>query len=339
MLNFRKLKQDYSSAILKDGRALHEKGMVSSAKIVTLDAQKVRLCCCVQGAFDNSYNCEIEIDRRESTTIDSDCDCPSKYDCQHLSAVLFYLEAHLDEIIVSYSKETDIEKCPTVDESIKETLRETFKEAETKETARRSKKHQKELLTEYVGASEVLGTSPFFLPEEELIQDKAELAIIVSSIPQQVTQNYLEIQLALRLPFRSKPLNIANIKEFLESVCYQEPFYIGSKRYFFTLQSFDADSAQTLKMLMDFARFPEVKEERNLRIAQIDIEAFGSILAEGYEAAVAKPKGLHASRDEQENLPLPCFYCGTIEEPLRYSGKVAQVRFELEYIKLKVLKY
>lgn len=331
MLNFRKLKQDYSSAILKDGRALFEKGVVSSAKIVTLDAQRVRLNCRVQGSYDNVYNCEIEIDRRESTTIDSDCDCPSKYDCQHLSAVLFYLEAHLDEIIVNYSK--DLDKSSDIDESEKETLRETFKEAETKETVRRSKKQQKELITEYIGASDVLGTSPFFLPEEEMIQDKAELAIIVTNLSQPGPQTHVEIQLALRLPFRSKPLNISNIKEFLESVCYHEPFYIGSKRYFFTLQSFDTDSAQTLKMLMDFARFPEVKEERNLRIAQIDLEAFGSILAQGYEAAAARPKALNSSLDaEQENQPLPCFYFNTIEEPLRYSGHPAQIRFELEYI-------
>ena len=333
MLNFRKLKQDYSSAILKDGRSLYEKKMVSSAKIVTLDAQRVRLSCKVQGAFDKTYNCEIEIDRRESTTIDSDCDCPYKYDCQHLSAVLFYLEEHLDEIIVSYSKETDLGKNPTIDESEKETLRETFKEAETKETARRSKKLQKELLIEYVGASDVLGKSPFFLAEEELTEDKAELAVIFTNPALNANVTHVEIQLALRLPFRSKPLNIANIKEFLDAICYQEPLYIGSKRYFFTLKSFDPEGTQTLKMLMDFARFPDAKEERNLRLAYIDLEAFGNILAQGYEMAISKPKMLNTSDDsDSEHQVLPCFYCGTLEEPLRYSGQAGQLRFELEYI-------
>lgn len=332
MLNFRKLKQDYSSAILKDGRALYEKKMVSSAKIVTLDAQRVRLSCKVQGSFDNTYNCEIEIDRRESTTIDSDCDCTYKYDCQHLSAVLFYLEAHLDEIIVSYSKETDIGKDSAIDEFEKETLRETFKEAETKETVRRSKKLQKELLIEYVGASEVLGKSPFFLVEENLVEDKAELAVIFSNIAPPAPITTVEIQLALRLPFRSKPLNISNIKEFLDCICYQEPFYIGSKRYFFTTNSFDADGAQVLKMLMDFARFPDLKEERNLRLAYIDIEAFGNMLAQIYESVILRPKSLNAYEADAEHLVLPCFYSGTLEEPLRFSGHAAQLRFELEFI-------
>ena len=333
MLNFRKLKQDYSSNILKEGKSLYEKGVVSSAKIVTLDAQKVRLSCKVQGSFDNTYNCEIEINRRESTTIDSDCDCTYKYDCQHLSAVLFYLEAHLDEIIVNYSKETDLGKNPTIDESEKETLRETFKEAETKETVRRSKKLQKELIIEYVGASEVLGASPFFLPEEELVEDKAELAIIFANIPLTPPTSSVEFQLALRLPYRSKPLIISNIKEFFEAVSYHEPLYIGSKRYYFTFKSFDDESAEILRMLMDFARFSEPKEDRNLRVAQIDMETFGNILAQGYEVAVSKPKALNASfENDLEHQPLPCFYCVTLEEPLRFSSHLAKLQFEFEFI-------
>lgn len=334
MLNFRKLKQDYSSNLLKEGRSLYEKGMVTSAKIVTLDAQKVRLSCKVQGSFDNSYNCEIEIDRRESTTIDSDCDCPHKYDCVHLSGVLFYLEGHLDEIIVNYSKETDLGKNQTIDESEKATLRETFKEAESKETARRTKKQQKELTIEYVGASGVLGMSPYFLAKEELIEDKAELAVILSSPFATPSLSYVEIQFALRLPYRSKPLIIPNIKEFFESVSHQEPFYIGSKRYYFTLQSFDEESAQILKMLMDFARFPDpTKEERHQRVAHIDLEALGNILAQGFESGSSRPKALNASLENDPELQaLPCFYCGTLEEPLCFSNQPAKMRFELEYI-------
>lgn len=331
MLNFRKLKQDYSSNILKDGRNLYEKGMVLSAKIVTLDAQKVRLSCKVQGSFDNSYNCEIEINRRESTTIDSDCDCPYKYDCQHLSAVLFYLEGHLDEIIVNYSKETDLGKNTGIDESEKETLRETFKEAETKETVRRTKKQHKEMTIEYVGASNVLGRSPFFLTEETLAEDKAELAVVLTGLTPNPSLTYVEAQFALRLPYRSKPLIIANIKEFFECVTHQEPFYIGNKRYYFTLDSFDSESAQILKMIMDFARFPDPKEERHQRLIHLDLESLGNILAQAFEFGNARPKALNAEADSEQQA-LPCFYCATLEEPFRFSSQLPRLRFELEYI-------
>lgn len=330
MLNFRKLKQDYSPAMLKEGKVLHDKKMVVSAKIVDLSANTVRLSCRVTGAFDNTYHCEIEIDRRESTTIDSDCDCPYKYDCQHLSAVLFYLEEHLDEIIVAYSKETDLEDTETIDENEKATLKETFKEAESKETARKSKKYQKELLLEYIGAAEILAKSPFFLHEEEIIQDKAELAVIFQ--PTIDANGYVEIQLALRLPYRSKPLNILNIREFLDAVRYNEALYIGSKRFYFGLNSFDNDSVEILKMIMDAARFLEVKEERNQRLAHIDAEAFGAILAKAHEIALAKPNAMAKVGEDTDMQIIPCLYCATLEEPLRYSNTPANFRIGLEYL-------
>jgi len=341
MLNFRKLKQDYSPAILKEGKQLCDKNAVTSAKITNLSAGSVRVCCKVEGSFENNYQCEIEIDRRESTTIDSDCDCPYKYDCQHLAAVLFYLEDHFDAILINYSKESDLESSPTIDQSEKETLLESIKEAETKETARRGKKYQKELLQEYVGAAEILGKSPFFLPEDCLPQDKAELAVIFSTPPQHPSQAHhaypFELQLALRLPFRSKPLNILNVREFLEAVRYRESLYIGSKRYFFSLSSFDIQSAQILKFIMDHARFPEIKdkEERNLRIVQIDAEPFGLILASAYDLAISNAKtmiGGGGSEHEADLLQMPCLYPLTLEEPLRASPSHAVIRFDLEYL-------
>ena len=146
MLNFRKLKHDFSPSILKEGKALYDKNMVVSIKIVHLKPDSVRLSCRVMGSFDNCYEAELEIDRNESVMNDADCDCPYKYDCQHLTAILFYLEAHYDELLVAYSKETNIAHVDHVDEREKIRLLETLKEAETKEYARQDKKQQKELL-------------------------------------------------------------------------------------------------------------------------------------------------------------------------------------------------
>ena len=63
----------------------------------------------IQGQYENHYESEIEIDRLECETVDSDCDCPYNYDCQHLAALIFYLEERLDEIMVTYSKENNLE--------------------------------------------------------------------------------------------------------------------------------------------------------------------------------------------------------------------------------------
>lgn len=334
MLNFRKLKQDYSPSIVKEGKMLFDKGMVVSGKIVNLSTHSVRLHCRVLGGFENTYQCEIEIDRKQSTTIDSDCDCTYKYDCQHLSAVLFYLEEKFDEILVNFSKETNLEKNEKLDVKIKANLLETIKEAETKEVVRQGKKNQKELLQEYLGSSKVLGQSPFFVPDDVVSQDQAELAIIFPPPVQAVAENnQVEIQLALRLPYRSKPLNISNVKEFLDAIRYQEPIYIAGKRYFFSPESFDPNSSQILKMILDVARFPESKDEKFQRIAQIDMEVFGTILGRAFELAnVQTSSNVSDENSEPELETLPCFYCGTLEEPLRLSQTPAGIRVALEYL-------
>lgn len=341
MINFRKLKQDYSPSILKEGKQLFEKKAVVSAKIIKLLPRSVRLSCRVAGGYNNSYQCEVEIDRKESTTLDSDCDCPYKYDCQHLAAVLFHLEEHLDAILIDYSKEADLEKDDKIDEEEKEDLRQTIKEAEHKEVARKGKKFDKELLQEYVSSSQVLGQSPFFTPDEEVTVDRAELAVVFSPCTQQNSpfQNYFELQLALRLPYRSKPLNIPNIKDFIESVRYQEPLFIGTRRYYFGKDSFDKQSAHILKMVMDYAKCYDNRDEKAMRTALIDPESFGSILADAYELAVAKPSQIAIKNDEETEYPtLPCLYSGNLEEPLKYAQTPAQLRFELEYLKAPAAK-
>lgn len=333
MLNFRKLKQDYSPSVVKEGKVLHEKGMVVASKIVSLSPRSIRLHCSVMGGFDKAHKCEIEIDRVQSTTTDSGCDCSYKYDCQHLSAVLFYLEEKLDEILVAYSQETDLDKSSGLDEKGKETLRETFKQAANKEVVRQGKKHQKELLQEYIGAAKVLGQSPYFLPEESVNIDQGELAVIFNLPATNDSQGYIDVQLTLRLPFRSKPLAIPNIREFLDAVRYAEPVYFGNKRYFFSEKSFDSSSSQLLRFIMDFARFSENKDERCQRIASIDIEAFGIILSSAHELALSRFQTVvDLDQAETELQNMPCLYLGSLEEPLKFSQIPVGIRIELEYL-------
>jgi SNF2 family DNA or RNA helicase len=337
MLNFRKLKHDFSPAILKEGKALYDKGMVMSIKVIKLKPDSIRFSCRVMGSFDHCYESEMEIDRHESTSIDSDCDCTYKYDCQHLAAVVFYLESHYNEILVAYSKENNLEK--SADELEKANLMQTIQEAESKEYVRRDKKTQKELLQEYISASQLLGQSSFFRPEEELTQDKAELVVVCAFSQQKGNEQTgpIEIQLALRLPFRSKSLTIAQIKPFLDGVRYSEAVYIGSKRYFFSLNSFDEASAQILKIIIDSARVSEVKGEKQQRTAQLDMETFGSLLAVSYSMAEKRLPALAALRgqeQESESLSMPCLYCGSIEEPLKLAPQPAVLRFELNYLEV-----
>jgi SNF2 family DNA or RNA helicase len=335
MLNLRRLKKDFPPAILKEGKVLFDKEQVLSVKIVSINAETIRLSCTVVGNFEHQYDSEIEIDRRESTIIDSDCNCPYKYDCAHLAAVLFYLEEHVDELVVSYSKETDIETSTHIKEADKKHLRETIKEAETKEVVRRGKKHHKELLHEYIEAAGVLAKSPYFVPEETVTEDKAELAVIIlpNAHPQKASgPQPIELQLALRLPYRSKPLHIPHARAFIEAVRYSEQLYIGSKRYLLSLQSFDPQSLVILQILLESARFPEGKEESHPRLLLLPSEAFGRLLEQATEPLMAYSQPNTRSEDEILSLPIPHLYCGSLEVPLRFSKFPALIHIALDYI-------
>ena len=124
---------------------------------------------------------------------------------------------------------------------------------------RQEEQYQKQLLQEYVASSQLLASSPFFRPVEKNEMDRAECAVIFAPLVSQEAEakGYVEIQLALRLPFRSKPLHIPNVKKFLENLRYEEPIFIGSKRYLFSLKSFDSTQQEVVRIVRDHARFIE----------------------------------------------------------------------------------
>lgn len=327
MLNFRKLKQDFSSAILKEGRQLFEKNKIVAAKILKVDNETIRFSSRILGNYENTYESEIEVDRFESQAVHTNCDCPSRFDCQHLAALIYFLEEKMDALLIEYSKEADFSK------EQKQELIEAIKEAETKEVVKQDARYQKQVLQEYVASSDVLSHSPFFLPQEESSLAQAELAVIFNPQSLQQGEKKVEFQLALRLPFRSKPLQISQLKGFLEAVRYEEPLFVGGRRLFFSLKSFDEIGGGLLQMILDHARMQDATQnERAQRIAQLDPETFGVMLARTHEIALklAGPRGF---KDLDEELPmLPGLYLGTLETPLRYAPHPVAFRFQLEYL-------
>ncbi|HEV7736705.1 MAG TPA: hypothetical protein VGO47_04940, partial [Chlamydiales bacterium] len=332
MLNFRKLRQDFSSAILKEGRALYDKERVVSAKILRLDNKTIRFISKILGNYENAYESEIEVDRFESQTLHTNCDCPSRYDCQHLAALIFFLEEKMDALLIEYSKEANITTCDQMGVVEKQELIDAVKEAENKEIVKQDARYQKQVLQEYAVAADVLSNSPFFLPLEESALATAELAVIFNPTSLQ-QKGKVEFQLALRLPLRSKPLQISQLKGFLEAVRYEEPLFVAGRRLFFSLKSFDEAGSTLLQLLLDHARIQEVAQnERAQRVASIDPDTFGSLLARMHEIGMrlAGPRGF---KDLEADLPaLPCLYLGTLETPLRYAPTVVGLSFQLEYI-------
>lgn len=328
MLNFRKLRRDFTANILQDGKELFAQGAVVSAKILSMNGETVCISAQIRGSYDNVYECEIEVDRAESDTVDSNCDCSYNYDCQHIVALLFYLEQYFNEMVVTYSKEADLSS----NEEVSKELQETFVVAATREEERRDREHQKEILREYNHAANVLSENPFFLPLEYSEKDSAELAVLF--VPQKnegevfSPNQPIEFQLVLRLPGRSKPFYISNIKTFLEGVLYQEPIVFSGRRFFFTLQSFSASDRKLIDLLIRYARYATgSSEEKLLKSAFLTPASLGMILSKMFEHQMAESGGSQLGERE-------CFqgiFCGNLEEPLLWSVSPAKMKFHLDY--------
>lgn len=336
MLNLRKLKQDFSSAVLKQGKDIFDENKVLSAKISHIDSSVLRINAKIEGQYNNTYESQIEIDRQENETIDSDCDCPYHYDCQHLAALLFFLEANIDAILVEYSKETKLEHLATssdIDDKVKEEILEVVKEASAKEDMRRDEQYQKELLQEYINSSKVLSRSPFFIPTMGKHVDKAELALIFID-PTKGQKGYVELQLALRLPFRSKPLHIPVVRDFLDGLRHEESINIGGKRYLFTPESFDRDHQEIARMLIDHARVADKQPgaDKCQRFAYIEHKSFGLILSKAFEVEYKKLLMQHGSFQDQSTFVLPCIYYESLETPLMFCHIPAKFNVAIEYI-------
>jgi SNF2 family DNA or RNA helicase len=318
MLNFRKLRQDFSATVLKEGKRLHEEGQVVAAKLIGLTAKSLRVAASVRGAYDHVYESEIEIDRSESEAIDSNCDCSYRYDCQHLAAVLCYLEENLDGLVAAFGREAGSE-----DTEVAATIR----DAQDKEVARLSEEVKRQLLEETVAASQMLAQVPFFIPEEKLQEERAELAVVFNLPPAGANEGRpVEMQLVLRLPFRSKPLTVPNFRDFLLAVHNEEPQMLGNRRCLITYRSFEPVAATVLRAMLGRLRFDERQEEMAQRVATIEMGQFGALLAQAWDV-----EGGYRQADRTRPS---CFYDRSLEAPLRLAPQPALIRFEVQLLEL-----
>lgn len=325
------MRTDFAPSALKEGRFLWEDKKVVSAQVKDLSSSTIQILAQVEGKFNHIYKQQIEIDRNESCLLDSNCNCSLGFDCQHIAAVTFYLEECLESLVVSYSQKGEMTKSEDAAESKK--IMETIKEAEALKSVKQAKKYDKELLEEYNKASGLLSQSPFFLPEDQIDQDTAELSILFQ-LPEQnkkIEGISVDFQLALRLPFRTKPLLIQNVKEFLDAIRYQEPLWIQHKRYFLPTSSFDKESAAILSILLTYARIKEANNDPKLeRLGMIEMEAFALLLSTSFDLA-QKQKGIN-SKESFIDQPLPCLFGPSFDEPIFYCPQYAKIKFDIQLV-------
>lgn len=172
----------------------------------------------------------------------------------------------------------------------------------------------------------------FFRKEEKIEVDKAEFSLIFAPLAagESESKSTVDIQIALRLAFRSKPLHVLCVKNFLEALRYEEPVFLSGRKFCFSLDSFEPSQRKIVQMVLDHAVCSDpAPSERAQRIAELDLEVFGMILAEAFET-VHKEKNF--SSQEEELIALPGIYENTSENPLKVSFHPAHIQFSLEHI-------
>lgn len=327
IVNFRKMKHDFASQILRDGKDLYEKKGLKTVTLVEFGTKSLKVRAEVAGVWANAYACTIEIDRLESEIVDSHCACPDHYDCIHLACLIFHLEEHLETLLVDHFQEKKADKRGSNPEG--EQIEKVLKAAEKKVLVRKEKELEKELLEEYVNAASLLGRSSFFVPEIELKKEQGEIFFVFVSSTHPLRT--VEVQLALKLPFRAKPLFIQQPKQFFSSLQGQEPFVVGPSRYVFGFDSFGPFAEELLKALKVNLHFQEKQDKGTKATAILDREGLGEVLGCAYESAKNMPQK-HFSEGKNA-FCIPGIFWESFEKPLYFFIDSTDVCFALKYIK------
>jgi len=323
LLNFRKMKQDFSPQTLREGKSLFDKSAVASAKIDQFANSSVKITAQVAGNFGNNYSCEIEIDRHESEVVDSNCDCPHNSDCMHLACLIHHLEKNFEALVLTHfegKNKEKVDKDPKISQ-----LKTVLKHAEKKEQVRKEKELQKQDIQDYINSSELLGRSAYFIPEEKCAKEQGEIAFIflpTGSFP----YKELEVQLALRLPFRSKPVIIQTPSIFFKSLQTLEPYIIGNTRYVFGIDSFGPLFEELIKVFRQHLQYSDQKKTKN---SLVDREGFGEILACAHAWA---QNNVQYQKQVGENFSMPGLFWENLDNPILFSNNRIDLSFDLHYL-------
>lgn len=344
-LNFRRLRQDFAPAVLKEGKHFFEQDNVVDAKVLHVSEKLLRICCEVTGAYEHVYRGELELDRTSSSLADSSCTCSQKFDCQHLAAILFYLEEHFERLLARHAQgEGDQGAGPA-------------------KLLKNRSKLDRELLKEYAAAADVLATNPFFMPPASFERPSADLLLAYNLPPSKESTDggkgarYVEVQLAIRLPGRSKPIQIRHLREFLDSLRYGQPILLLGQRMIFAEDQFESPSSYVATTLSRFLTFPlpgpqtvesrmqasfasaGLVKERMQRNGLLPLEIFAELLADLHAWLEDQPHLHQSAEGEEDNLlPLPGIYRGGFDQPALCCRNLATVTLQVDQLALDTPK-
>ena len=240
VLNFRKMRHDFSPSVLKEGKSLYEKGGCVGARIASYSAQQFVIEAHVIGHFQDTHVCSIDVDRAESEVTYSTCDCTQGVDCLHLACLLFFLEEHFHSMLLTHLGKMRSSATSVADPQIGE--------VERRLQARAKREQERQLVADYSKAGEWMARTSLFRTADEK-KETGELMILIGQL-NGFNNRLTEIQLAVKLTGRPKPVLIQQPRAFLIALQQLEPLILGSQRVVLDDGSFGERCAP----LVDFFR-------------------------------------------------------------------------------------
>lgn len=304
VLNFRKMRHDFSPAALKEGKLLFEKGGCLGARVASCTATQVVVIARVMGHFQDPHECSIEIDRTQSVIAYSNCDCSLGVDCQHLACLLFFLEEHFHSLLLVFLG--------------KGTAREhDLSDVEMKVKAKARKEHERQLISDYSHAGEWLGRSSLFRSAVERAET-GELLLILGAW-NGMNNRLTEVQMAVKVTGRPKPVLIQQPRTFLLALQQLEPLMLGSQRVVLSDVSFGQKSA----VIVDFLRREFEYHEKADKITRASFLTQSALF--GLLSLVAN----RCVGIEGERISL---FLGSLEKPIIFSKTPVSPSFAIEHL-------
>lgn len=207
ILNFRKIKQEFSNSLIKKGKTLLDSYTIESIKLASVQEDSINIDC--KFSIESSMiRTAIEFDKHDSSILDSTCSCGTSSDCHHISALAIYLEDNFNNMI---SNQMDSEK----DDKNSVITSKTVKHVKNLIT-KTSHVNPASIIAEYVSSVNLLSMSPVFNSSLSSVSQKSYKFILhVYSMwknPAKISKTIF-LRVAIK-PAGKKPVFIQSVEEF-----------------------------------------------------------------------------------------------------------------------------
>lgn len=266
MLNFRKIRQEFSNSLLQKGQETINQGLINKVKFNKIcdDITKVECLFRIEENSEKTINTKIEFDNLDSSIIDSYCSCGAVVDCKHIVGLALYIEKNFQNIIseqVNNSKNSlDQKHTKDVIKGVKNLVKTT------------SHTSNFNIIQEYIKAFDLINTSPLLSKRNNNILKTGKLYMhFLTGGPH---DKIVIVKLFVKL-YGKKPAIIPDIDLYQQAI--RRSMYLDINGVKVNPLSIEFDEAS--KVLFNYTKNSIRKIPSRYGLGEIDLSTFGDILS------------------------------------------------------------